>query len=534
MIDANSQFFAVLTDVGAAKQANANALGIPWKLTHMGVGDANNSDPIPSSKQTKLINEWRRRPLNQLRVDPVNSAVIIAEQIIPADEGGRWIREIGLYDEAGDLVAVANCAPSFKPILSQGSGRTQIIRMNFMVSSTANIELKIDPAVVLATREYVDQGDSKKLPLTGGTLTGSLVAGAGVRTKKGLPKNDGADVGYTFGIDGDSGLFATEGPLPQSGSELVLMADAIELARFGTNKSTIPNAVLPGATAVTPAPGTNTKAVATAEFVIGTVQAAINALVNGAPGAMDTLEELAKALGGDANFAATVTNTIATKLARSGGQMTGMLQGKVGAGGPGNPNNCGIVFDSDTGLFSKDDGEIALYANGEVLLQKHPSGALQALRGFRAPKGPPNQADVSSWSGYTFADDGDTGMFAEGGIANSGSDVVFRIDNQEVGRLKPIMKSSGKNGWARLVSGQILQWCEFTVQHIAGAPAAWSVTFPTTFPVKAMQAMLSLGNGLGASSISYSVENLGPGSASGFAYSSDAPARLYRLWVIGE
>jgi hypothetical protein len=156
MIDANSQFFAILTNVGMAKQANADALGLPWKFTEMGVGDANNTDPIPSATQIHLINEWRRRPLNQVRVDPVNPAVIIAEQIIPADEGGHWIREIGLYDADGDLVAVANCAPSFKPVLSQGSGRTQVVRMNFIVASTGNITLKIDPSVVLATREYVD------------------------------------------------------------------------------------------------------------------------------------------------------------------------------------------------------------------------------------------------------------------------------------------------------------------------------------------------------------------------------------------
>ncbi|CAI8838399.1 phage tail protein [Pseudomonas sp. IT-P260] len=156
MIDADSKFFAILTDVGAAKLANANVLGIPWNISQMGLGDANGTDPQPSAKQSKLINEWRRRPLNQLVIDPVNPAVIIAEQIIPADEGGHWIREVGLYDADGDLVAVANCAPSFKPILSQGSGRTQVVRMNLIVSSTANITLKIDPAVVLATREYVD------------------------------------------------------------------------------------------------------------------------------------------------------------------------------------------------------------------------------------------------------------------------------------------------------------------------------------------------------------------------------------------
>lgn len=156
MIDANSQFFAILTNVGMAKQANATALGIAWTFAQMGVGDANETDPIPNATQTQLIHERRRRPLNQVRVDQNNSAVIIAEQIIPADEGGWWIREIGLYDADGDLVAVANCAPSFKPVLSQGSGRTQVVRMNFIVASTGNITLKIDPAVVLATRDYVD------------------------------------------------------------------------------------------------------------------------------------------------------------------------------------------------------------------------------------------------------------------------------------------------------------------------------------------------------------------------------------------
>lgn len=157
MIDPNSQFFAILTAVGEAKQANADALGIPWKLTDLGVGDANGTDPIPDRAQTKLINERRRRPLNKLSVDPANPNIIVAEQIIPADEGGWWIREIGLYDSDGALVALANCAPSYKPLMSQGSGRTQVVRMNFIVSSAANVVLKIDPAVVLATRQYVDE-----------------------------------------------------------------------------------------------------------------------------------------------------------------------------------------------------------------------------------------------------------------------------------------------------------------------------------------------------------------------------------------
>lgn len=173
MTDQNSQFFAILTAVGEAKQANANALGVPWTFAQMGVGDANNTDPVPSRTQTKLINERRRAALNQIKVDPTNPSIIIAEQVIPPEVGGWWIREIGLYDAAGDLVAVANCAPSFKPLLSQGTGKTQVVRLNIVVTSTANVELKIDPAVVLATREYVDSLIVNVLPAnkTPGTYT---------------------------------------------------------------------------------------------------------------------------------------------------------------------------------------------------------------------------------------------------------------------------------------------------------------------------------------------------------------------------
>lgn len=157
MINQNSQFFAILTNVGLAKQANADALGVPWTISQMGIGDANGTDPVPDPTQTGLINEWRRAPLNALGIDPNNPAIIVAEQVIPADVGGKWIREIALYDSDGDMVAVANCAPSFKPLLAQGSGRTQVVRLNLQVTNSSNVELKIDPAVVLATRDSVER-----------------------------------------------------------------------------------------------------------------------------------------------------------------------------------------------------------------------------------------------------------------------------------------------------------------------------------------------------------------------------------------
>lgn len=156
MIDANSQFYAILTAIGEAKQVKADAGLLTWKISHMAVGDANNTDPLPDRLQKVLINERRRAPLNSLGPDPANPGILVAEQIIPADEGGFWVRELGLFDSDGDLVAVANCAPSFKPKLSQGSGRTQTVRMNFIVKSSTNVVLNIDPSVVTATRKYVD------------------------------------------------------------------------------------------------------------------------------------------------------------------------------------------------------------------------------------------------------------------------------------------------------------------------------------------------------------------------------------------
>ncbi|MDA7043568.1 phage tail protein, partial [Escherichia coli] len=152
----STKFYTLLTDIGAAKLASAAALGVPLKITHMAVGDGGGTLPTPDAKQTGLVNEKRRAALNMLYIDPQNSSQIIAEQVIPENEGGWWIREVGLFDESGALIAVGNCPESYKPQLAEGSGRTQTVRMVLITSSTDNITLKIDPAVVLATRKYVD------------------------------------------------------------------------------------------------------------------------------------------------------------------------------------------------------------------------------------------------------------------------------------------------------------------------------------------------------------------------------------------
>lgn len=149
-------YFALLTAVGEAKLVNATALGTQVQINRMAVGDGNGNLPVPNRLQTALVRETYRADLNELKPDPANASQIIAELVIPETEGGYWLREMGLYDVAGDLIAVANCPPSYKPEMAEGSGRTQVLRMVLIVSSTAAVQLKIDPSVVLATRAYAE------------------------------------------------------------------------------------------------------------------------------------------------------------------------------------------------------------------------------------------------------------------------------------------------------------------------------------------------------------------------------------------
>ena len=158
-----STYFCILTSLGAAKMANAAALGEVVEFSQMALGDGGGSLPTPDQSQTALVNEVRRADLNSVEVDPDNPTWIVCEQVIPADKGGWTIRETGIYDSDGDLIAVGNFPETYKPVLEEGSGRTQTIRMVIQVSNAATVTLKIDPSVVLATREYVDESADEHL-----------------------------------------------------------------------------------------------------------------------------------------------------------------------------------------------------------------------------------------------------------------------------------------------------------------------------------------------------------------------------------
>ncbi|EOV6669806.1 phage tail protein [Escherichia coli] len=321
------KYYAILTNQGAARLANATMLGSKLNLTQMAVGDANGVLPTPDPAQTKLINQKRIAPLNLLSVDPNNQSQIIAEQIIPENEGGFWIREIGLYDDEGVLIAVANCPETYKPQLQEGSGRTQTIRMILVVTNTEAITLKIDPSVVLATRKYVDDKiseheQSRRHPDASLTVKGFTQLSSAINSESetlaATPKAvkaayDLANEKYTAqnATTTQKGIVQLSSATNSTSETLAATPKAVKAVMDETNKKAPLNSPALTGTPTTPtAPqGTNSTQIASTAFVM----AAIAALVDSSPDALNTLNELAAALGNDPNFATTMTNALAGK-----------------------------------------------------------------------------------------------------------------------------------------------------------------------------------------------------------------------------
>ncbi|EHX62813.1 phage tail fiber repeat family protein [Escherichia coli DEC13C] len=321
------KYYAILTNQGAARLANATMLGSKLNLTQMAVGDANGVLPTPDPAQTKLINQKRIAPLNLLSVDPNNQSQIIAEQIIPENEGGFWIREIGLYDDEGVLIAVANCPETYKPQLQEGSGRTQTIRMILVVTNTEAITLKIDPSVVLATRKYVDDKiseheQSRRHPDASLTVKGFTQLSSAINSESetlaATPKAvkaayDLANGKYTAqnATTTQKGIVQLSSATNSTSETLAATPKAVKVVMDETNKKAPLNSPALTGTPTTPtAPqGTNNTQIASTAFVM----AAIAALVDSSPDALNTLNELAAALGNDPNFATTMTNALAGK-----------------------------------------------------------------------------------------------------------------------------------------------------------------------------------------------------------------------------
>jgi phage-related tail fiber protein len=169
-----STYFTVITLAGQAKVANALALGNTVSLSQMAVGDGNGNPTTPAENQTALVRERYRGPINQLNIDPTNPNYMYADLVIPTSEGGWTVHEVGLFANDGTLFAVANFPATYKPILSEGSGRELVVRLYIQVSNVSAVTLQIDPTVVLASRQWVTDNFTIAAQIPGG-LTGQIL-----------------------------------------------------------------------------------------------------------------------------------------------------------------------------------------------------------------------------------------------------------------------------------------------------------------------------------------------------------------------
>ncbi|EFM8837562.1 phage tail protein [Escherichia coli] len=410
------KFKTVITDTGAKKLAQAAAPdGNPVRLTHMAVGDGGGTLPTPDSKQTRLVHEVWRHTVNRVILDATHQNRIIAELVIPPETGGFWIREIGVFDEHGDLIAVGNTAESYKPTVAEGSGRAQTFRTILTVSSTATVALTVDNTMVMATVDYVDDklkeheqsrrhpdasltakgfvqlssatnSDSETLAATpkavkaahdlaNGKYTaqdattarkgivqlssatnstsetlaatpkavkaaydlanGKYTAQDATTARKGIvqlssatnstsetlaatPKAvkaayDLANGKYTAqdATTARKGIVQLSSATNSTSETLAATPKAVKAVMDETNKKAPLNSPALTGTPTTPTAqqGTNNTQIANTAFVM----AAIAALVDSSPDALNTLNELAAALGNDPNFATTMTNALAGK-----------------------------------------------------------------------------------------------------------------------------------------------------------------------------------------------------------------------------
>ncbi|EKE4279585.1 phage tail protein [Escherichia coli] len=413
----STKFYTLLTDIGAAKLASAAALGVPLKMTHMAVGDGGGALPTPDAKQTALVNEKRRAALNMLYIDPQNSSQIIAEQVIPENEGGWWIREVGLFDESGALIAVGNCPESYKPQLAEGSGRTQTVRMVLITSSTDNITLKIDPAVVLATRKYVDD---KVLELK--VYVDDLMA-----------KHLAAPDPHSQYAPKESPTFT------------------------GTPK------------APTPAAGNNTTQIATTAFV----QAALTALINGAPATLDTLKEIAAAINNDPKFSTTINNALAQKAPLSSPALTGTPTAPTAAQSVNNTQIATTAFVKSAIAAMVGSAPAALDTLNELAaaLGNDPNFATTMLNALAGKQ--PLDNTLTNLSGKDVA-----GLLAYLGLGEASKRNVGTGANQ-IPDMGSFTLSVSGTGYQKLPSGFILQWGSIGAPGIAQDVAThFPIAFP--------------------------------------------------------
>ncbi|WP_338533987.1 phage tail protein [Leclercia adecarboxylata] len=294
-----AKFKTIITTAGAAKIAAVLAGTASIVLDNtakMAVGDGGGTLPTPNPAQTKLVREVYRAPINRASIDASDPKNIVVELVIPPEKpetSGFWIREMALYDAAGTLLAVGNMAETYKPSLSEGAGRKMVIRMVIAVSEVNAITITMDTSTVMATQDYVDSEIDKHAK------------------SRNHPDATLNAKGFT---QLSSSTTSTSETLAATPKAVKTVMDEAKL------KAPLASPALTGTpTAPTAAAGNNSQQLANTQFVM----TALAALVNSSPGALDTLSELAAALGNDPNFATTMLNALAAKAPLASPALTG-------------------------------------------------------------------------------------------------------------------------------------------------------------------------------------------------------------------
>lgn len=521
-----NEFFTILTATGRNKLAAATATGTPLTLTQMAVGDGDNGAYYsPTEAQTALKHEVWRGAINHLAVDANNPNWIVAELVIPDNVGGFYIREVGLFDSTGAMIAVGKFPESYKPTLAAGSNKQLYVRMILEVANTSAVTLLVDPSVVLATRQYCDDKVADELNKRDGkqsvrVATTAALALAGLQTIDGvvlvagdrvLVKDQaaGAENGiyvaaagaWTRATDADSGTKLNAGALVPVEAGTV-NADTIWMLKTD-------GAIIIGATPIafqwagglnapTQAVGDNSAKVANTAFV----QAAIAALVASSPAALDTLNELAAALGNDANFATTVTNALALKAPSA----SPVLSGNPTAPTP-------AQFDNDTSLattafvqralgnmrggvsYSGNGNTIAADAVGSFVLYQSTAVGQTLYLPSAASVSAGSVICISGYGSYAFAltAQGGQDIICRGVVASSlsmqGADSIILVaesaarwnvigGSYESSKSPRFGSSLASNGYQKLPSGLIIQWGQISAGNGVGVTVSLPIAFP--------------------------------------------------------
>lgn len=151
-----AQYGTIITNIGLAQIANAQITQTKVGLEYIALGDGNGAHYVPKQNQTALIHEVWRGPIAELSIDPTNSNRIIIDAVIPVTAGGFTIREIGIFDDKNNLIAVGQYPEKYKPQLSEGVSEETLIHFVIETNNADVVKLTIDPTVIIASRNYVD------------------------------------------------------------------------------------------------------------------------------------------------------------------------------------------------------------------------------------------------------------------------------------------------------------------------------------------------------------------------------------------